>query len=172
MCSKKEDEKSSSISLSVIRMTSEDISKGDNKETILIKTTTKRYLILLLFVTLAAIKGFQWICVSSITNVISRYYNVSNIAVNWTTGLFMVTYFILALPVTALIENIGLRRSILIGGFGTTIGLITKCFSVYPNGFFISFMGHLFIGLSEPFFFAVYSKLAFIWFPDEQGEFK
>lgn len=133
-----------------------------------IKTTTKRYLILLLFVILATVKGFQWICMSSITNVVSKYYDVSNIAINWTTGLFMVTYLILALPVTAFIEFIGLRRSIIIGGVGTTAGLVTKCFSVSPDGYLINFMGHLLIGLSEPFFFAVYSKLAFIWFPDEQ----
>lgn len=134
----------------------------------IIKITPKRYSILFLFVILAAIKGFQWICMSSITNVVSKYYGVSNLAVNWTTMLFMVTYLILALPVTALIEFIGLRRSVIIGGAGLLLGLTTKCFSVNPNGYLINFIGHLLIGLSEPFFFAVYSKLASIWFPDHE----
>ena len=133
-----------------------------------IKPTRKRFLILFMFVILQMIKSFQWICLASITNVVARFYNVSSLDVNCTTILFMVTYLVLSLPVSWIIELIGLRKSVLIGTIGVTLGICIKCFSCHPTGFWLSMFGHLIIGLSEPFFFSSYSQVASLWFPDHQ----
>jgi len=130
--------------------------------------TKKRYLILSMFVTLHMTKSFQWICLSSVTNVVARFYRVDNLAINWTTILFMVTFLILAMPVSWLMEKIGLRRAVLIGTIGVTLGVIIKCFSCNHDGFFYCMLGHLIVGLAEPFFFSSYSQVASVWFPDDQ----
>lgn len=146
----------------------DDVKKSDKKSLGSIRPTKKRFLILLMFIILHMIKSFQWICLASVTNVVARFYNVSNIAINWTTILFMVTCLILSLPVTWIMEILGIRKSILVGAFGVTMGLIIKCFSCNRDGFLLGMIGHLIIGLVEPFFFSSYSQVASIWFPDHQ----
>lgn len=133
-----------------------------------IKPSPKRYFILFMFVLLIGIKSFQWIFFASITNVIADFYQVSNVMVNWTTVVFMITYLTLALPISCLNERIGLRNGLIIGAIGTSIGLIIKCFSCYQDGFMVAFIGHVVIGVVEPFFYSAYSQLAIVWFPDSQ----
>lgn len=133
-----------------------------------IKPTKKRYFILFLYVVLTSTKSFQWICLASITNVVAHFYRVDNLAVNWTTVVFMFTFLTLAIPVNWVMEKIGLRWSVLIGSIGVTVGLIIKCFSIEPDRFWLTMLGHVIIGVVEPFFFSTYSQVAFAWFPDDQ----
>jgi FLVCR family feline leukemia virus subgroup C receptor-related protein len=133
-----------------------------------IRPTRKRYFILFMFFILQIVKSFQWICLASITNVVAKFYQVDNLAINWTTILFMVTFLVLALPVSWIMELIGVRRSVLIGAVGVSLGIFIKCFSCHRDGFAIGMWGHLIVGLCEPFFFSSYSQLASIWFPDNQ----
>lgn len=121
-----------------------------------------------MFFVLVVVKAFQWICFSSITNIVASHYGVSDIAINWTTVIFMITFLLLGLPVARLMELIGLRNSILIGTFGTNVGVIMKCFACDRNGFVLAMFGHVLVGCVEPFFFSVYSKMAQVWFPDNQ----
>lgn len=113
-------------------------------------------------------KSFQWINLSTITNKVSLYYGVDNIAVNWTSVLFMITFIPLVLPTGWLIEQIGLRKAILIGSFGITLGAIIKCFSCYPEGFWVIILGQIIVSLSEQFIFCVPARIASVWFPDHQ----
>lgn len=133
-----------------------------------IRASPKRYLILLLFFTLASVKAFQWICFSSIANMVTSHYQVSDIAVNWTAVVFMITFLVLSLPVAWIMELIGLRNSMLIGTFGTNLGVVLKCFACGRSGFGLALFGHVLVGCTEPFFFSVYSKLAQVWFPDNE----
>lgn len=113
-------------------------------------------------------KSFQWINLSTITNKVALYYGVDNIAVNWTSVLFMLTFIPLVLPTGWLIEQIGLRKAILIGSFGITAGAIIKCFSCYPDGFWVVIAGQIVVSLSEQFIFCVPARIASVWFPDNQ----
>lgn len=133
-----------------------------------IKPSPKRYFILFMFVLLIGLKSFQWIFFASITNVIAEFYQVSNVMVNWTTVVFMITYLTLALPISCLNERLGLRNGLIIGAIGTSVGLIIKCYSCSRDGFTVAFIGHVVIGLVEPFFYSAYSQLAIVWFPDDQ----
>uniref|UniRef100_A0A6G1SHF7 Putative MFS-type transporter C09D4.1 n=1 Tax=Aceria tosichella TaxID=561515 RepID=A0A6G1SHF7_9ACAR len=133
-----------------------------------IRPTRKRYFILFMFFILQIVKSFQWICLASITNVVAKFYQVDNLAINWTTILFMVTFLVLALPVSWIMDSIGLRRSVLIGAVGVSLGIFIKCFSCHRDGFALCMWGHLIVGLCEPFFFSSYSQLASVWFPDNQ----
>lgn len=121
-----------------------------------------------MFFVLASVKAFQWICFPSITNIIASHYEVSDIAINWTAVVFMITFLLLSLPIAWLMELIGLRRAILIGTIGTNVGVIMKCFACHRGGFNLALVGHLVVGCVEPFFFSIYSKLAQVWFPDNQ----
>lgn len=158
----------SSDALQLAAMGSASESKLAPSKTCGIRPTRKRYLILAMFCVLQIVKSFQWICLASVTNVVAKFYRVDNLAINWTTILFMVTFLVLALPVSWIMDSIGLRRSVLIGACGVSLGVLIKCFSCHRDGFALSMWGHLIVGLCEPFFFSSCSQLASVWFPDDQ----
>lgn len=133
-----------------------------------IKPTAKRYIILIMYGICSMEKSFQWINLSSITNKVSRYYGVDNIAVNWTSVLFMMTFIPLVLPTSWLIERIGLRKAVLFGSGGLTLGAIIKCFSCGQDRFYIVIIGQIFVSLSEQFIFCIPARIASVWFPDHQ----
>jgi len=138
------------------------------KRATIIRPTLKRYLILIMYGICSMEKSFQWINLSTITNKVALYYQVDNIAVNWTSVLFMITFIPLVLPTGWLIERIGLRKAVLIGSTGITIGAIIKCFACQSDRFYIVILGQIVVSLSEQFIFCIPARIASVWFPDHQ----
>lgn len=138
------------------------------KEVIVIKPGVKRFFILLMYGICSMEKSFQWINLSAITNKVSLYYGVDNLAVNWTSVLFMITFIPLVLPTGWLIERIGLRKAVLIGSTGITLGAIIKCFACAEDRFYVIIWGQIVVSLSEQFIFCIPARIASVWFPDSQ----
>lgn len=134
----------------------------------LIKPTLRRYFILLMYSICSMEKSFQWINLSTITNKVALYYQVDNMAVNWTSVLFMITFIPLVLPTGWLIERIGLRKAVLIGSTGITVGAIIKCFACAEDRFYVVILGQIVVSLSEQFIFCIPARIASVWFPDHQ----
>lgn len=139
-----------------------------SQEQIIIEPSLKRYFILLMYAVCSMEKSFQWINLSTITNKVALYYDVDNLDVNWTSVLFMITFIPLVLPTGWLIERIGLRKAVLIGSTGITLGACIKCLACRPDGFWIVIMGQIVVSLSEQFIFCIPSRIASVWFPDHQ----
>lgn len=133
-----------------------------------IRPTKKRYLILVLFCLHSAINAAQWIYLSSITNTVAKYYRVDNMAINWTSMVYMLVYIPLVVPSTWLFERIGMRNSILLGSLGTSLGSLVKCFSCQPGRFGLLMCGQTLVAISQLFVLSVPPRLASVWFPDDQ----
>lgn len=69
----------------------------ENK-TCIVKATKKRWFILVIFMYYACANAFQWIEYCSITPIVVKYYNVSTLAVDWTSIVFMALYPFLIVP--------------------------------------------------------------------------
>lgn len=133
-----------------------------------IKPTNKRYLILFLFCLHSMINAAQWIYLSTITNIVTRYYKVDNLAVNWTSMVYMLVYIPLVVPASWLFEKIGMKNSILLGSIGTTLGSLLKCFSCQQDRFYLLMCGQTIVAICQLFVLSVPPRLASIWFPDHQ----
>ena len=133
-----------------------------------VKPTGKRYFILVMYGICSMEKSFQWINLSAITNKVALYYGVDNIAVNWTSVLFMITFIPLVLPTGWLIERIGLRKAVLFGASGIALGAIVKCFANQGDRFYVVILGQIMVSLSEQFIFCIPARIASVWFPDHQ----
>jgi FLVCR family feline leukemia virus subgroup C receptor-related protein len=70
------------------------------------KLYKRRWLILCLYILYAAINAFQWFEYSIITNVVMKFYNVSAVAVDWTSIIYMALYMPMVIPVSYLMEII------------------------------------------------------------------
>lgn len=84
--------------------TQSDITDRTSQEPIKYKTYKRRWLVLFLFVFYSASNSSQWIQYSIIANVVSKYYSVPTVWVDWTSMIYMVSYIPLIFPASYLIE--------------------------------------------------------------------
>ncbi|CDW54237.1 feline leukemia virus subgroup C [Trichuris trichiura] len=124
----------------------------------------RRWLILTIFCLLSMSNSFSWIQYSIISNIITSYYNVSYVAVDWTSLIYMVAYVPLILPATWVLDKYGLRFALILGSFGNCLGSWIKCMSASPNLFAVTFLGQTIIGSSQIFILGIPPKLAAVWF--------
>ncbi|XP_046753489.1 uncharacterized MFS-type transporter C09D4.1 isoform X2 [Diprion similis] len=132
------------------------------------KLYKKRWAILGIFVFYSASNAMQWIQYSIIANIVMKYYNVTDNAVNWTSLIYMVLYIPFIFPASYLLDKLGLRVAVIIGAIGTATGAWIKVFSVSPERFLVTFLGHSVVALSQVFVLSVPSRLAAVWFDPDQ----
>lgn len=163
------------ISISLRRPRKSAAAAGDEEDvdvsiakSALIKPTFKRYIILFLFGLNSGNKAFQWIQIPASTAKITHFYDVENFVVNSLSVLFMLAFVVLSWPSCYVINKIGIRKAVLIGAFGTGAGAVIKCFSCHEGGIYLLCLGQIVVSLSEQFIFSVPSRLASVWFPDNE----
>ncbi|XP_046430582.1 uncharacterized MFS-type transporter C09D4.1 isoform X1 [Neodiprion virginianus] len=132
------------------------------------KLYKKRWAILGIFVFYSASNAMQWIQYSIIANIVMKYYDVTDEAVNWTSLIYMVLYIPFIFPASYLLDKLGLRVAVIIGAIGTATGAWIKVFSVAPDRFLVTFLGHSVVALSQVFVLSVPSRLAAVWFDPDQ----
>lgn len=131
----------------------------------------KRFFILALFCSHSAINSFQWIQYSSITNVIAYYYGASNLQVNLTSLVFMITYIPFIIQASLMLERVGLRKAVLLGTLGTALGSLIKWLmggQAGMNAFWWMMGGQTIVALSQLYIISIPPLLAAVWFPDHQ----
>ncbi|KZC13800.1 Feline leukemia virus subgroup C receptor-related protein 2 [Dufourea novaeangliae] len=142
--------------------------KGNDPKLVETKVYKKRWLILFLFTLYTGMSTFQWIQYSVITNIITRYYGVSSLSVDWTAMSFMGYYVILVFPATYLIDRWGLRWSNIIGCGVSCLGSWIKVLSVSPDRFYVTFIGHSLVAISQITVQTLPGRLAAQWFGPNQ----
>ncbi|CAD6244045.1 GSCOCG00013220001-RA-CDS [Cotesia congregata] len=150
------------------KISSQDDNRGGNGDEINIKEYKKRWIMLGLFTIYTGLSTFQWVEYSIISNIISRYYNVSSLAVDMTSMTYMFYYVILVVPGSYMAERIGLRWTAILGSSFVCIGSWIKIFSVSPNGFITTFIGQSFLAVTQVVILTVPGRLAALWFPSRQ----
>ncbi|XP_043490525.1 feline leukemia virus subgroup C receptor-related protein 1 [Polistes fuscatus] len=132
------------------------------------KIYSRRWLILMIFVLYSASNAMQWIQYSIIANIVERYYKVTSVLVDLTSMIYMITYIPFIFPASYLLDKFGLRVAVIMGAIGTAIGSWVKVFSVSPNLFWITFIGHTIVAVSQTFVLSVPARLAAVWFGPDQ----
>ncbi|GFR16667.1 feline leukemia virus subgroup C receptor-related protein 1 [Trichonephila clavata] len=123
-----------------------------------------RFLMLFLFVTYSMASAFQWIEYSIISNILSKYYEVPEFDISYTSMVYMIFYIPLIVPANWILEKKGLRFAVLLGSFGTCLGSWIKCASLNPSGFGITMAGQSVVAASQVFILGIPSQLAGVWF--------
>ncbi|XP_046586986.1 uncharacterized MFS-type transporter C09D4.1-like isoform X2 [Neodiprion lecontei] len=141
------------------------------QNTLEVKVFKRRWLQLALFILYSVNTYIHMYQYTIISNIICRYYNVSSLAVAWTTIISQVVYLVLVIPCSYLINVIGLRWSILAGATVTCLGTWIKVFSVSPDRFAVTLIGQTIIFVSKPFIQPLPGLLAAHWFGPKQTAF-
>ncbi|XP_046411147.1 uncharacterized MFS-type transporter C09D4.1-like isoform X2 [Neodiprion fabricii] len=141
------------------------------QNTLEVKVFKRRWFQLALFILYSVNTYIHMYQYTIISNIICRYYNVSSLAVAWTTIISQVVYLVLIIPCSYLINLIGLRWSILTGATVTCLGAWIKVFSVSPDRFAVTLIGQTIIFVSKPFIRPLPGLLAAHWFGPKQTAF-
>ncbi|XP_066587374.1 uncharacterized MFS-type transporter C09D4.1-like isoform X2 [Prorops nasuta] len=138
------------------------------KDVIETKIYKRRWLVLAIFVMYSASNAMQWIQYSIIANIVMRYYNIQSFHVDMTSMIYMITYIPFIFPASYLLDKFGLRYAAILGATGTAIGSWIKVISVAPDKFWVGFVGHTIVALSQIFVLSVPARLAAVWFGPDQ----
>ncbi|KAH6936797.1 hypothetical protein HPB50_022756 [Hyalomma asiaticum] len=133
-----------------------------------VEATPRRFWILLTFCTLSMLNAFQWIQYSIIASVIKDHYGVSDTVISWTSLLYLIGFMVLAFPSAWILDNMGLRVTVLIGALGTAIGACIKTFAVKPGQFTLVLIGQAFPAFAQAFILGVPPRLSSAWFKYEE----
>ena len=130
----------------------------------------RRWLILALFIVYSASNAFNWLDLVIISNVLEKYYNVSTMAVTWTSMIYMAVYIPLIFPATWFLQKYGLRKSIILGSLGNCIGSCIKVAATQRSDwcFPVLFMGQTICAIAQIFVLGIPAEIAATWFPARQ----
>lgn len=146
----------------------DDGDDGDGVAPLKIRVYKRRWLVLGIFAFYSGVSTCQWIQYSIITNIVCRYYGVSALTVDWTAMSFMAYYVVLVFPTMFLVDKWGLRWSALFGSGLTCLGTWVKVFSVQPDRFYVTFIGHSLVAIAQVFVLILPGRLAAQWFDSRQ----
>lgn len=124
----------------------------------------RRWLMLAIFILYSISNSCQWLQYSIITNVVEQYYGVKSYAIDWTSIVYMLTYFPFVLPATAFMDYMGLKKGMLLGAALTALGSWLKCAAVAPDRFALTLTGQTIVAVAQVFALGVPPQLAAAWF--------
>lgn len=161
--------------LSNLELNARDNCSGEKSKNVAHEEEThiyrRRFFVLAIFCAHSAINSFQWIQYSSITNIIADYYGATNIQVNLTSLVYMITYIPFIIQASLMLERVGLRKAVLLGTLGTALGSAIKWWMGGQPGmsaFWWMMLGQTIVALSQLYIISIPPLLAAVWFPDHQ----
>lgn len=95
----------------------------------------RRWPIMIVFMVYGMTSVFQTIQFTVVSDIFVTYYGVSMNAISWTSIIHMAVFIPLLAPAMWLVDNIGLRKVLLIGAGLNAAGTIIKCFAAQPHLF-------------------------------------
>jgi FLVCR family feline leukemia virus subgroup C receptor-related protein len=140
------------------------------------KVFARRWIMVLLFATYSLSNAYQWIHLNIIGNIILKYYNESipgtpyqkQVAVDWLSMVYMLSYIPLIIPATWLLDKKGLRIVGILGTLLNCLGAWLKCASVSPDRFFVLMGAQTVCAIAQVFILGIPAKLSSVWFgPNE-----
>ncbi len=124
-----------------------------------------RWIVLLVFMFIAAITQVLWITFAPISSLAASLYSVTELDVALLSLIFMVVYIPVSIPSAYLIDNKGFRYAAGIGAIITAIFAILRAFA--PN-YLLVFIFSAGIAVGQPFVFNSPTKIARRWFPAQE----
>ena len=122
-----------------------------------------RWVMLLVFMAVAAVNQLLWITFAPITTDAARFYGVSDLSIGLLSLVFLIVYIFVSIPASWAIDTFGIRVGVGIGvAFTGIFGLTRGLFAPSYNLVLISQIG---IAIGQPFILNAVTTVAARWFP-------
>ena len=122
-----------------------------------------RWLVLAAFALAVVFNQFLWITFAAITNDAAAYYGVSELSIGLLSMSFMITYLVVSIPASWVIDTYGFRVAVAIGAgltgvFGLMRGLVASDYTLV-------LIAQIGIAIGQPFILNAVTKVSARWFP-------
>jgi len=140
------------------------------------KLYARRWFIVILFASYSMTNSYQWIHLNIIFDKITLFYNESlptsqygkDVAIDWLSMIYMLSYIPLILPTSWLLDRTGLRVVAIIGTLLNALGAWIKCAAVRSDLFTVLMFAQTICAVAQVFILGIPARLAAVWFgPNE-----
>lgn len=130
------------------------------------KIYSYRWLILVVFMLVAAFNQLVWITFAPVTEAAAAYYHVSQLDIGLLSMSFMIAFLVFSIPASWVIDTYGFRvavgiGAVLTGVFGLMRGLVASNFTLVM-------IAQIGTAVGQPFILNALTKVAARWFPIEE----
>ncbi|XP_029350063.1 choline/ethanolamine transporter flvcr2a isoform X1 [Echeneis naucrates] len=132
------------------------------------KLYKRRWAMLFIFSVYSMSNAFMWLQYSIISNIFTKFYNISTLAIDWLSMIYFLTYIPLILPVMWLLDNRGIRDVVVVGSAFNCIGAWIKTSTAQPEMFAMTFLGQFVCSVGTVFILGIPSRLASLWFGQQE----
>lgn len=122
-----------------------------------------RWIMLVVFMFIAAMNQLLWITFASITGDAARYYRVSDLSIAVLSLSFMLVYIVVSIPASWVIDTYGIRVAVGIGAALT--GLFGLLRGVWAPNYTLVLVAQIGIAVGQPFILNAVTTVAARWFP-------
>jgi sugar phosphate permease len=127
------------------------------------KTYGYRWVVLTVFMLAVASNQALWITFASITSSSAAYYGVSDLAIGLLSMSFMVTYLVVSIPASWVIDTYGFRVAVSIGAVLT--GVFGLMRGMAGSSYVLVLIAQIGIAVGQPFILNAVTKVSARWFP-------
>ena len=125
-----------------------------------------RWAILATFMLVVAVNQLLWITFAPITSSAASYYHVTDLGIGVLSLSFMVTYLVVSIPASWVIDTFGCRVAVGIGaGLTGVFGLMR---GLTASNYTLVLIAQVGIAIGQPFILNAVTKVAVRWFPLEE----
>jgi cyanate permease len=131
-----------------------------------VKVYGYRWVILVVFMLVAALNQLGWITFAPITAEAATFYGVSDLAIGLLSLAFMAVYILIFLPAAWMIDTLGFRVTVSLGAALTAIGALGR--GIFAAHYTAVLVFQLLIALGQPLVLGAITKMAARWFPADE----
>jgi MFS family permease len=130
------------------------------------KAYSYRWVILAVFMYIAALTQLYWLNFSAIDTYVEDNLHISAFSTSLLTLVFPLVYVLLSLPSGMIIDRKGFKYSIVIGAIFT--GVFSMIRIINPYSYLFLLISQIGISIGQPFIVNGITKLVAVWFPQKE----
>ena len=134
-----------------------------------VKVYRKRWIVLFILCINSMANALLFTCITSINDIICRYYNVSPEVTDWAANSFSAVYIFIALPSAYCMNSFGIKPLLLIG---SSLNALCVCLHLAgtsrDGGIYWIMAGQFAGGFSVGAVLQIPTRLSSVWFPESE----
>ncbi|KAM8909276.1 solute carrier family 49 member A3 isoform 2-T2 [Spinachia spinachia] len=139
------------------------------------KVYKRRWFVLLVLCLLNCSNATLWLTFAPVADQSAKFLGVSLEQVNWLSLVYMVVAIPLSFGTSWMLDTLGLRTTLILGAWLNMTGAVLRCFAAcvhdglpFPFKYLLVMSGQSFGALAQPLIIFTPTKMAALWFPEDQ----
>ncbi|MDD3840478.1 MAG: MFS transporter [Clostridia bacterium] len=125
-----------------------------------------RWVVLISFMCIFAAQNIMWITFAPITGEAAKFYGVSDLQIGLLSMVFMITYIIISVPASWVIDTYGFRKGVGVGAVLTIIFGLSR--GIFADNYTLVLISQIGISIGQPFIANAITTMASRWFPPDE----